>query len=566
MPSTEQQSLFVEQAEYLEPDRFAQWSAEHPDEESIIRRLTQTGAKLLTGPRGSGKTTLLLKAYYRLLDTKGAAFPIYVNFKSSLKLEPLYRNNANAVYWFKQWLLLKVYQGLLRAIIDAGATAPADLRFTKTEIDHWTGQLELGQTELTESDVPALNLSVLEEEVSKVLRAVGRSRAVLFLDDAAHAFSPEQQRDFFDFFRQVKSRTIAPKAAIYPGVTIYSATFHVGHDAEEIDVWLRPDRPGYVEFMSGLLVRRLPGQVYQAISAEPALLHLLCYAAFGMPRALLNMVRSFYSEGDDPDAVPSVRFNRTTALQAVKVVYDNSMGLYSSLALKLPMYAGFVETGEVVYGRVLEAVKAYNREKAMDRQSVTLAMQRPVPAEIAKVLGFFQYAGLLLPNREVSRGEKGVFELFTIHYAALIDRNVLFGRRAVKAADLVEALKSRNAHEFTRVSVTSMLGGKTIEAAFPLSLPACEVCRTPRVNEQARFCMNCGAQLKSVSVFESLVQRDISELPLTATRVTRIKQSSSIRKIKDILMDHENRELRRVPRIGPYWAKRIYAYAEEYIA
>src|SRR5436190_17566170 len=85
-----QQNLFVEQAEYLERERFEEWTTEHPDEEVILRKLTQGGAKLLTGPRGCGKTTLLLKAYSRMLRPGYAALPVYVNFKASLKLEPLY--------------------------------------------------------------------------------------------------------------------------------------------------------------------------------------------------------------------------------------------------------------------------------------------------------------------------------------------------------------------------------------------------------------------------------------------------------------------------------------------
>ena len=58
---------FVEQAEYIPENIFTALSADHPDEETIIRRLSAGGAKLLVGPRGCGKTTLLLKTYYGFL-------------------------------------------------------------------------------------------------------------------------------------------------------------------------------------------------------------------------------------------------------------------------------------------------------------------------------------------------------------------------------------------------------------------------------------------------------------------------------------------------------------------
>lgn len=84
-----------------------------------------------------------------------------------------------------------------------------------------------------------LTISILEEGIKKILEKTNMSLCSLLFDDAAHAFSKEQQNDFFEFFRNIKSRMILPKAAIYPGVTDFSAVFHVGHDAEEVDVWIK---------------------------------------------------------------------------------------------------------------------------------------------------------------------------------------------------------------------------------------------------------------------------------------------------------------------------------------
>jgi hypothetical protein len=86
------------------------------------------------------------------------------------------------------------------------------------------------------------------------------------------------------------------------------------------------------------------------------------------------------------------------------------------------------------------------------------------------------------------------------------------------------------------------------------------------VNESAKFCLNCGSPLVSISIFETLVNQDIDELPLTERRVSTIKAKSKIKTIRDILLDHEHKQLRSVPRIGPFWARRIYSYAEEHIA
>jgi hypothetical protein len=52
------------------------------------------------------------------------------------------------------------------------------------------------------------------------------------MDDAAHAFSQKQQGEFFEVFRELRSRRVACKAAVYPGVTSYSPNMQVGHEAE----------------------------------------------------------------------------------------------------------------------------------------------------------------------------------------------------------------------------------------------------------------------------------------------------------------------------------------------
>jgi len=49
-------AVFVEQAEYIQPEDFGKWGVAHPQENAIIKKLISPGAKLITGPRGCGKT------------------------------------------------------------------------------------------------------------------------------------------------------------------------------------------------------------------------------------------------------------------------------------------------------------------------------------------------------------------------------------------------------------------------------------------------------------------------------------------------------------------------------
>lgn len=556
--------VFTEQAEYLSGSAFEKWSISHQNEADTLRKLTSAGAKLITGPRGCGKTTLMLKAFNRLINSpRGNGFPVYVNFKSSLKLEPLYRNNTNAAYWFNQWILLKVVSGVYESLSKFDFNEDF-FKLTKDQVDKNVELLEMGRIDLLNDKEDQVALSDIHSLADKACDAAFKTRFILLLDDAGHAFSSDQQKDFFEFYRQIKSKKISPKAAIYPGVINYSSSFHVGHDAEEIDVWVKPNSDGYLAFMHSLLESRFEKDIFDELMANKHLIDLMCFAAYGIPRALLNMISAICVEEDGGEITLNLSVKKI--LKEIKNSFDSTYAIYDSLKIKLPMYCNFVDTGSSFYEQILKTIKEFNKDSSVDKQSSMVAIKRPISSELEKVIGFFQYAGLLAPNGISNRGGKGVYELYEVHYAAIINRNIFFSNRAISVEKYIEAFFNRPNHHYPRYSESSLKLGEDFETAFALALPPCEVCTSPRISDQARFCMECGAKLKDASIFEDIVNQDISYLPITAGRADSIKQGSKIRKIKDILMDHDNKELRKVNMIGPTWAEKIKSYAEEFIA
>lgn len=554
------EKVFTEQAEYIDSANLENWHIDHPNEKLIMKKLCQGGAKLLTGPRGCGKTTLLLKAYNEMRHRKDV-FSVYVNFKTSLKIEPLYRKNTNGSYWFNQWLFLKIYKGIFKSLRDYEMADSIDLVFNEKDIDSYINKIELGIVGEISTVNELLSITILEDEIKKILSVSEMSSCVLLLDDAAHAFSKEQQYDFFEFFRNIKSREISPKAAIYPGVTNFSASFHVGHDAEEINVWIKVTDDDYIEFMTKLLQKRFPTEIFLQLTKDKDLLNLICYSSFGIPRALLNIVHNLWKEKKSVE----IDCSRNGILKSIRQVNGLFMNIYKSLEEQLPIYKEFVKKGDGIYETLLESLKQYNKEKDFFNQAVEVGIKKPIPVELDKVFNFLQYAGLLMYARELSRGENGRYAIYIINYGFLIEKNVFGGRTNIKNVELATALKTRNMHEYKRFTVESLLGEGDIRDMFPFSLPPCPKCHTPRISADTKFCSECGEKLVTPSLFEGLVNNDISILPLTPSRVETIKQSSKIRTIRDILMDTDHRELRSVPGVGPYWTNKISSYAEEYI-
>ena len=477
----------------------------------------------------------------------------------SLKLEPLYLSTPNATFWFRTWLILKIYQAVHEAISSLGFDSERGGLPTLDEITDAILTIESG-------DSSAFNKSIeyQVDEMIDLLEATivdfGFNRCVLLLDDAAHAFSPKQQEDFFDFFRRIKGQRIAPKAAIYPGITSLSPSFHVGHDAEQIDVWIRPDTQRYVEFMSELAAKRLGGSIPVALAADPETIPFLAFSAFGIPRSFLNMIRYLESDFNNSSSV-----DRRRVLEAAKQSRQDAHAVFDSLAFKLPVYKNFILRGDELYTRLISFVKDFNKSKPLSIQAVEFGIKRPVPQELHKLIGFFQYAGLIMHSGENSRGIKGVFDIYFLHFADLITENAIVSQRTKSIPQFVSVFRAPKHQVWPRIS-PERLTGNNPDKAFALALPPCQSCGAERTNEDARFCANCGAQLKMASLYKSLVGQEISVLPITKARAATIKKHSNIRTIKDILLDSTREELRGVPQVGAKWAERIARYAEEHVA
>lgn len=555
------ENTFIEQAEYIPKDDFPILSSIHPNEDVILKKLIQSGAKLLTGPRGCGKTTLILKAYNKLLEKNHTAFGIYINFKTSLKLEPIYKSNANGSFWFTYWMYLKIYEGLYNCIQDHNQNYD-ELAISKEDTKLILNYLELGDIEKAKSFEKEITVHTVEEDIESVFAILNKTRCVILFDDAAHAFSVEQQRDFFEFFRKIKGRYIAPKAAIYPGVTSFAPTFNIGHDAEEVNAWINPENESYFTFMLELLKKRLPKEVFKELEENKYLLYIICYSSFGIPRQLLNIVRNLYNENEDDKY--EIRIDRSNVFKQIRASYKSTLNVFSSLKNKIPTYKNYIEEGREVYEKIIALIKQYNKAKSIERKSLTIAIKKEIHPDLRKIIGFYQYAGLLSNKGQLSKGEKGVFELYLLNIGALVDTNSILTTRSINLNHLATALLSRNAHEFTRTQSENLLP-KGLES-IKLNLPPCQNCKAERINENSRFCYNCGAPLVNASTYEHLINDPINNLQLTDRRVKTIKENSDIRKIKDILYDIGGTELRTVPQVGKFWSSKIYYLAEEYIS
>ena len=543
---------FEERAENLSEEQFDQWTTVTKFEERVLSQLCNSSPRLLVGPRGCGKTTLLRLASQRIART-GRHLPIYVNYQRSFNLEPAFSTRADAAEFFQEWLTAKILAAARTAHPKALAGQLASLA---------SGAQSFIDRAERDPSTPLIGLPG-PAALSKTLSdwAIERSKAgvILLLDDAAQAFAPEQQRIFFEYVQNIRSSLVSYKAAIYPGVTEYSPTYNIGHDAKIVDAWaVNDDR--YVASMHSLLERRMPDGLPPGLSNE--VVELLAAASFGIPRGFLNMIETFLGESPDPGLTTSVAV--TTINQHAEEVDQ----VFRQLAKKVPAFGNYISAGVDVEQRMCNQLRLLNtvrEERSSDEQAVDIAIRVPVNQKLRQILGLLEYAGIVRVSHEtVSYGDH-VYLRVALHSAILMSRRAFaHGQNPTLRMRARAALRGSRQFSSKRV-----LGDRLLPpvdaAACVLKLGECARCHQPRPTAEARFCFNCGAELKDESRYAQLVQASIAELALPSLKLE-VLQSAGFSTVEDILNDRGQTGLLRLWSIGPTWARRIQSRAAEYVS
>lgn len=550
------QNIFEERAERLSQDELKKWTEITQLDRNILEKLKGPGVKLLLGPRGSGKSTLLKLAYFEAMESE-QILPIYVNYSHSLALEPLFHSNANALMIFRQWVLLKILESLLESIKYLKIEPNEKLLASAKKSTKIIRDLEKGIVP-DKFDID-LSPSELVELIEEEITLIERGRCILLLDDAAHAFSIEQQREFFEIFRQLRSRKISGKAAIYPGITSFSHNFNVGHEAEIVEAWYNPSEEYYIPLMKQIAEKRLGSELIGKLGANyEEHITLLSLAASGQPRGFLIMLSEAIGDTEKPTALSKRRVSNAIENNASYID-----GVFSSLAAKLPRFKNYISTGQQLKIKLLEICNEFNKEKEFDKKVQVFGVKEPLNRNLGKILQFFEYSGTLRKLKSHSRGKIGSYQRYQFHSAVIYEGSGLGLGQTFSTNDLIKSLSNHDAREFCKTSASKLL--YTEIENLSLNLPACNSCGANRQSTEQKFCMECGSRLTDASIYIELLKKPIAELPLPKKKIEGIKKYTNLKTVQDIIAD-ESQTLLNVPHIGKVWSTRIKNMAEEYVS
>ena len=132
------------------------------------------------------------------------------------------------------------------------------------------------------SDLPTIDK--FKDAVEDLCQSLNIRRFNVLFDEAAHIFRPEQQRQFFTLFRDLRSPYMTCNAAVYPGVTAYGDFLpDPPHDAQMQSLHRDVASPDYVDQMREIVFKQAGSELQAQIIRQGSVFAALAYAASGKP-------------------------------------------------------------------------------------------------------------------------------------------------------------------------------------------------------------------------------------------------------------------------------------------
>ncbi len=290
---------FFFRTEDIKPDEVLHYFVETRRDREIINELKARNPVVLAGSRGVGKSFLLRVAEAELQASFAQArvCPVYVTFSKSSLI------NTTDPRQFQHWMLARVCSRLARTLVSMGlsGTVPTSLSILtgddqaspmpqETRIERIAAEFEESWKRSPGAvDVVALpSVDAFRDAIEDVCTRLNIARLIVLIDEAAHIFLAEQQRQFFTLFRDLRSPYLSCKAAVYPGVTVYGDTFQPFHDATMLSLDRDPLDETYISNMREIAERQAESGLIEDIARHGQNFAVVAYAASGNPRVMLK--------------------------------------------------------------------------------------------------------------------------------------------------------------------------------------------------------------------------------------------------------------------------------------
>jgi hypothetical protein len=441
-------SDFFFRTEDIRPDEVLNYFVETQQDRQIVDALKNRNPTILVGSRGVGKSFLLRVAQRELQDSfdEERIFPVYVSFVRSSLLQ------SSDPEQFRHWMLARICSAIIRSLnksgllggvpksisLLAGNAVKQSIDTTRIEIiaDAYENTWRSPQTTVDIDGLPSID--EIKDALEDLADTLDIRRFVLLIDEAAHIFLPEQQRQFFTMYRDLRSHCITCNAAVYPGVTSFGETFQPVHDATMLSIDRDILSPEYVENMREIVEKQADSATLSNIAQYGRNFAILAYGATGNPRILLKTLAR------------SPKVNSLQVNEAIREYYRTEIwSEHSTLSEKYTGHKELIDWGRnFIETHVIPELKSKNDQYLRSEKNTSAFMwvHRDSPEVIKEALRVLAYTGIVVEHADgikASRGEIGK--------RYLINLGCLFAQESIptnSAFDIAIALTPKRMTEY----------------------------------------------------------------------------------------------------------------------
>ncbi len=390
-------SLII-RTEDIKPEFILELYVETPQDRSTVELLKSPTPTILEGSRGTGKSFLLRVAEEQLSMQfqKDRVLPIYVSFVRSSLLQ------TSDPSQFLHWMMARLSSRITRSLYQKGLLMPsnpasslisganATIDLNELPLEKIARQYEESYkkpgTAIDSSAIPSVDS--FNDSIEDLCRQLNIERLAVFFDEAAHVFRPEQQRQFFTLFRDLRSPFLTCNAAVYPGVTFYGQTFQTTHDATIISLNRDPMDQKYLENMRDIVLKQADSQLASDIGIYADNFNSLAYAVSGNPRLLLKTVAL------------AGRLRSGDVKKVLKEFYRTDIwSEHSGLVDRYPGHQAFIDWGRNFIERTVipDSIKKNEQWANEGKNEATCFfwIHRDSPTSVIEALRLLSYTGIV---------------------------------------------------------------------------------------------------------------------------------------------------------------------------
>jgi hypothetical protein len=389
---------FHYRTEDIKPNEVLNLFVESPLDREIIDLFKSPVPTVLEGSRGTGKSFLMTVGKVELEnDFKSLRIlPVYVAFMASSLI------HTSDPLQFRHWMLAKVIRQALKELRKKGLVISqyASLLLSDNNsldsstlenklekvVDIYENSYKYPDQEINPNEIP--DIGEVKDAFEDICTTLNLDRISIFFDEAAHVFRPEQQRQFFTLFRDLRSPYISCNAAVYPGVTHYGSSFELTHDATFKCIERDILEPSYLTTMWNMVFRQADENIQQAFLNNRSYFNTLALSASGNPRILFKTISRCQ------------KINVSEIEAVVKSYYRAEIwSEHTKLGDKYKGHKALIDWGRFfIENQVLPAIQKKNQGQLEDGKgelTIYFWVHKDVPQLVKEALRLLCYTGVI---------------------------------------------------------------------------------------------------------------------------------------------------------------------------